>query len=58
MLKDLVKFKKIDVRLNTCITTASGEEFILKSGDKEEVVKADSAIVAIGYVSQKLYTMK
>ncbi|MEH7072846.1 hypothetical protein [Neobacillus drentensis] len=26
---------------------------ILKSGDKEEVVKADSAILAVGYTSQK-----
>lgn len=53
MLKDLVKFKKIDLKLSTCVTGASEEGFILKSGDKEEVIAADSVIVAIGYVSEK-----
>ena len=53
MLKDLVKFKTIDLRLNTCVSGATDNGFILKSGDKEEVVAADSAIVSIGYISQK-----
>lgn len=53
MLKDLVKFKKIDLKVNTSVTSASEDGFILKYGDKEEVIAADSAIVAIGYVSQK-----
>jgi len=53
MLKDLVKFKNIDVRLNTSIASAADSGFVLKSGDKEEILKADSAIVCIGYVSEK-----
>lgn len=53
MLKDLVKFKKIDVRLNTVVAGATDNGFILKSGDKEDIVAADSAIVAIGYNSQR-----
>jgi len=53
MLKDLINFKPIDLRLNTFVSGVTDNGFTLKSGDKEEVVAADSAIVAIGYVSQK-----
>ena len=53
MLKDLVKFKEIDLRVNTAVIGANEDGFIIKSGDKEEVVAADSAIVAIGYISEK-----
>lgn len=53
MLKDLVNFKPIDLRLNTYVSGATDNGFVLKSGDKEEVVATDSAIVAIGYISQK-----
>ncbi|MBI6872164.1 FAD-dependent oxidoreductase [Clostridium aciditolerans] len=53
MLKDLVKFKKIDLKVNTSVASASEDGFILKSGDKEEVIDADSAIIAIGYTSEK-----
>lgn len=53
MLKDLVKFKNIDIRLNTSVVSMIDNRFIVKSGDKEEVVEADSAIVCIGYVSEK-----
>ncbi|OOM74183.1 2-enoate reductase FldZ [Clostridium puniceum] len=53
MLKDLVNFKNIDLRLNTSVASATDKGFILKSGDKEEVIEADSAIVCIGYVSEK-----
>lgn len=53
MLKDLVKFKKIDLKVNTSVASASEGGFILKSGDKEEVITADSAIIAIGYTSEK-----
>jgi 2-enoate reductase len=53
MLKALVPFKGIELRTNTVVTGATEDGFILKSGDKEEVVKADSAILAVGYNSQK-----
>lgn len=53
MLKDLIKFKKIDLKAKTSVTSASEDGFVLKCGDKEEVIAADSAIVAIGYISEK-----
>ncbi|MBX4264650.1 oxidoreductase [Clostridium estertheticum] len=53
MLRDLVNFKKIDLKFNTMVASATNEGFILKSGEKEEAIKADCAIVAIGYNSQK-----
>lgn len=53
MLKDLIKFKKIDLRVNTSVTSAKEEGFVIKSGEKEEVIAADSAIIAIGYLSEK-----
>jgi 2-enoate reductase len=53
MLRDLLKFKKIDVRLNTVVAGATANGFLLKSGSKEESVVADSAIVSIGYNSER-----
>jgi len=53
MLKDLINFKPIDLKLNTFVSRATDNGFTLKSGDNEEVIAADSAIVAIGYISQK-----
>ena len=53
MLKDLINFKPIDLKLNTFVSRATDNGFVLKSGDSEEVIAADSAIVAIGYISQK-----
>jgi 2-enoate reductase len=53
MLKDLLKFKKVGIRTNTSIVGASDHGFVVRSGDKEEIIAADSAIVAIGYHSQR-----
>jgi 2-enoate reductase len=53
MLRDLVKFKKIDVRLNTIVAGATDNGFLLKSDGKEASIIADSAIVSIGYNSQR-----
>lgn len=53
MLKDLVRFKKIDLKLNSAVTGAKDNGFIIKSDEKEEIVNADSAVVSIGYISQK-----
>lgn len=52
MLKDLVVFKKINVKCKSKIIKAVDGGFIVQTGDKQEVVKADSAIVAIGYNSE------
>jgi len=53
MLHDLIKFKKIDVKCSSKISKAVEGGFVVRSGDKEETVKADCAIVAIGYDSEK-----
>ncbi len=53
MLHDLIAFKKIEVRCNSKISQATEEGFVLQSKDKEEILKADSLIAAIGYNSQK-----
>jgi 2-enoate reductase len=53
MLHDLIKFKKIDVKCSSKISKAVEGGFVFLSGDKEETVKADCAIVAIGYDSEK-----
>jgi len=53
MLHDLIKFKKIDVKCSSKISKAVEGGFVVQSGDKEETVKADCAIVAIGYDSEK-----
>ena len=53
MLHDLIAFKKIEVRCNSKISQATQDGFVLQSKDKEEILKADSLIAAIGYNSQK-----
>ncbi len=52
MLKDLVAFKKINVKCGFKIIKATEEGFIIEGKESQEVVKADSAIVAIGYNSE------
>ena len=53
MLKDLVEFKKINVKCDAKIIKSIEEGFVIETKGKEEIVKADSAIVAIGYNSEK-----
>lgn len=52
MLKDLIKFKNIKVKCGSKVTKASKEGFVIETKGKEEAIKADSAIVAIGYNSE------
>lgn len=52
MLKDLIAFKKINVKCKSKITKAADGRFVVETGDNTEEIKADSAIVAIGYVSE------
>lgn len=53
MLTDLIKFKDIDVKSNSFISKKIDKGFVIKTGDEEIVIEADSVIAAIGYSSQK-----
>jgi 2-enoate reductase len=54
MLRDLVAFKDIHLLTNTKIVDANDQEYILKNKDGEEtILKADSAILAVGYTPQQ-----
>lgn len=52
MLKDLVTFKKINVKCKSKIIKAVDSRFVVQTGDAVEEIKADSAIVANGYNSE------
>lgn len=51
MLRDLIAFKKIDVKLNNVVVSVADGTVVLKSGEQEESIKADTVILAAGYVS-------
>ncbi|KJD45671.1 FAD-dependent oxidoreductase [Paenibacillus terrae] len=54
MLRDLVAFKDIHLLTNAKIVDANDQEFVLKNKDGEEtILKADSAILAVGYTPQQ-----
>lgn len=54
MLRDLVKFKNIQLLTDTVISGENEQGFILrKKNGEESVVAADSVILAIGYTPQK-----
>lgn len=49
MLKDLVEFKNINVECGSRMIKSIEEGFVIENKEKQEIIKADSAIVAIGY---------
>lgn len=53
MLVDLMKFKKIPVMTSSYISAPIAGGFIVKTGDQETEITADSAILAIGYTSER-----
>ncbi|WP_431090511.1 FAD-dependent oxidoreductase [Paenibacillus sp. 8b26] len=54
MLRDLVAFKDIHLLTNAKIIDANDQEFVLKNKNGEEtILKADSAILAVGYTPQQ-----
>ncbi|MEW9080014.1 FAD-dependent oxidoreductase [Terrisporobacter glycolicus] len=53
MLKDLVEFKKINVKCGAKISKSVEEGFVIEVDGKKEIIKSDSAILAIGYNSEK-----
>ena len=56
MLRALLKFNNIEVINNASVTGAAKDGFIVEGGGGSKVIKADSAIVSIGYNPlRKLY---
>ncbi|WP_432452790.1 FAD-dependent oxidoreductase [Agarivorans sp. QJM3NY_29] len=54
MLRDLVAYKNIELLTNCVVSGATEQGFVLKNSDGEEtVLAADSAILAVGYNSQR-----
>ncbi len=53
MLADLLEFKKIEVMTSSCVTAPAEGGFMVKRGGEQVFVAADSAILAIGYVSER-----
>lgn len=53
MLHDLLHYKRIPVMCSSYVAAPAEGGFIVKTGDKETVVAADSAIIAVGYTSER-----
>jgi 2-enoate reductase len=53
MLHELLAFKKIAVMTSSAVAAPTEGGFIVKTGDKQNFVAADSAILAIGYSSER-----
>ncbi|WP_288200096.1 FAD-dependent oxidoreductase [uncultured Pleomorphomonas sp.] len=53
MLHDLLVFKKIDILTSSYVAEPVAGGFKVRSGDTETIVPADSAILAIGYRSER-----
>ncbi len=49
MLKELMEFREVRVMTSSTVEHRVEGGFIVRTGDKETLVKADSAILAIGY---------
>jgi 2-enoate reductase len=52
MLRELLEFKKIKVMTSSTVAAPAAGGFLVKSGDKETLVKADAAILAVGYTPE------
>ncbi|WP_219993204.1 FAD-dependent oxidoreductase [Cryobacterium arcticum] len=55
MVRDLVAFKDIDLRLNSMVTGARDGGYVVRerATGEETVIVADSAVLAVGYVSER-----
>jgi 2-enoate reductase len=52
MLHELLEFKKIKVMTSSTVAAPAKGGFLVKTGDKETLVKADAAILAVGYTPE------
>jgi 2-enoate reductase len=53
MLKELMEYKSVKVMTSSTVEYRAEGGYMVKTGDKETFVKADSAILAIGYDSER-----
>ncbi|HEY8910449.1 MAG TPA: FAD-dependent oxidoreductase [Desulfosporosinus sp.] len=53
MLKDLLKFNKVDIRKNSSIVALQDGEAVIKTEKGEDVIRTDSVILAVGYNSER-----
>ena len=53
MLHELMAFKAIKVMTSSTVVAPGDGGFLVRTGDKETVVKADSAILAVGYTPER-----
>ncbi len=53
MLKELMEFRAIRVMTSSTVVRRVEGGFIVRTGDKETLVKAESAILAVGYDSER-----
>ena len=53
MLKELMEFRAIRVMTSSTVERRVEGGFIVRTGDKETLVKAESAILAVGYDSER-----
>ncbi|TFC21842.1 FAD-dependent oxidoreductase [Cryobacterium glucosi] len=55
MIRDLIAFKNVDLVVNSMVTGARDGGFVIKDREtnEETVLMADSAVVAVGYVSER-----
>ena len=49
MLRDMLKFNKVDVYTSTALKRIDEDSVTVKTGDKETVIKADSVVMSAGY---------
>ena len=53
MLKDLLEYKAVKVMTSSTVVRHVEGGYVVRTGDRETVVKADSAILAIGYAPER-----
>ncbi|WP_251861702.1 FAD-dependent oxidoreductase [Clostridium sp. Marseille-Q2269] len=53
MLKDLLKFHKVNIKTNSSIVKVTEEGAIVKEGNKDSTIAADSIILSVGYNSRR-----
>lgn len=49
MLKDMLSYNHVDIKLNTMCTAIDGNKLTLTTNGKESVIEADTVIMSVGY---------
>lgn len=53
MLSDLLAFHKVDILTGSSVTGKKDDGYLVAAPDGEKIIKADSVICAVGYMSEK-----